>query len=137
MDSTRLQAARAIKEEVIQEGLTNTKLTGWQPANTKPRKQELWWALMERDPSVRPKNWGAEKIVEKLMAWEGELPPTDHFTSPDTAPDPGPEIRYQMISAGSRHRRGWRRRLTLLAVFGHGPKSAFSEARLAARAQTC
>ena len=68
IDFTRLQAARAIKDNVIKDGLSNLKLTGWQPANTKPRKAELWWALMERDPTARPKNWGVEKIVQALMA---------------------------------------------------------------------
>ena len=96
IDFTRLQAARAIKDNVIKDGLSNLKLTGWQPANTKPRKAELWWALMERDPTARPKNWGVEKIVQALMAYTGPHPQVTHFLAPvcgtgDVPPPPPPD----------------------------------------------
>ena len=43
------------------------KLSGWQPVQTKPRKQELWQAILERDPSQRPKNWKIEEMVKYLI----------------------------------------------------------------------
>jgi hypothetical protein len=43
------------------------KLSGWKPETSKPRQSELWQAIMERDPSQKPKHWDVKKCVAWLM----------------------------------------------------------------------
>ena len=64
LDKDRLVEARKISQN---NQPTNKKLTGWQPQNTKPRKQELWQAILERDHKQKPKNWSIEDMVKYLM----------------------------------------------------------------------
>ena len=46
----RLEAARKIS---ITNKPTNDKLNGWKPLESKPRKDELWQAILERDSTKR------------------------------------------------------------------------------------
>ena len=42
------------------------KLVGWKPLQTKPRKQELWQVILERDSTQKPQFWSVEKMVKHL-----------------------------------------------------------------------
>ena len=64
LEQVRLVEARKISHN---NQPANKKLTGWKPQNTKPRKQELWQAILERDPKQKPKNWSIEDMVKYLM----------------------------------------------------------------------
>ena len=84
LDMDRLAQARNISGE---NKPTDAKLSGWKPLNTKPRKQEMWQAILERDPSQRPKNWKTEEMVKFLV----EHPIHDPSTIPEQAgTPPGP-----------------------------------------------
>ena len=60
----RLEAARNISTT---NKPTNEKLNGWKPLETKPRKDELWQAILECDSTKRPKNWSVQDMVKDLM----------------------------------------------------------------------
>jgi len=77
-----MTAARAISGTNKPE---NNKLIGWKPLDTKPRKQELWQALLERDPNLKPKEWTIAKMVQKLI----DLPAGT--TGPEVAEVASPE----------------------------------------------
>ena len=64
LDKDRLAEARKINHTNKPLGL---KLGGWKPPQTKPRKQELWQVILERDSSQRPKNWAIESMVKYLI----------------------------------------------------------------------
>ena len=49
----RLEAARNISNT---NKPASEKLNGWKPLQTKPRKDELWQAILERDSTKRPKH---------------------------------------------------------------------------------
>ena len=64
LDLVRLDAARQIQTGWVPSGFTfHEKLSGWKPEASKPRQSELWQAIMERDPSQKPKHWDVKKCV--------------------------------------------------------------------------
>ena len=85
LDKDRLAEARRISDK---NKPNNIKLTGWQPAQTKPRKQELWQAVLERDPSQRPKNWMIQDMVKYLL--KHPLPDSSIIPDSGVAPPPKP-----------------------------------------------
>ena len=80
-DPLKLQAARDI---IPGKTISPVNLTGWAPAKTKPRKQELMRAILERDSSQRCKHWSVEKCVHFLL----ETPPAVIAAAIGAAPDP-------------------------------------------------
>ena len=60
----RLEAARNISNT---NKPASEKLNGWKPLQTKPRKDELWQAILERDSTKKPKNWQVNDMVKYLM----------------------------------------------------------------------
>ena len=71
LDAGKLTQARNITGSNKPDSL---KLAGFKPAKEKPRKQELWQAVMERDSKQRPKHWPTEKMVNFLIT----TPPVVH-----------------------------------------------------------
>ena len=68
LDLVRLDAARQIQTGWVPSGFAfHEKLSGWKPETSKPRQSELWQAIMERDPSQKPKHWDVKKCVMWLM----------------------------------------------------------------------
>ena len=68
----------------------DTKLKGWKPANLKPTKNELWQAVMLRDPSSLCKNWEVHKLVEALLKLPVTGPAPDAAEEePELEPEPG------------------------------------------------
>ena len=80
-DPLKLQAAQDI---IPGKTISPVNLTGWAPAKTKPRKQELMRAILERDSSQRCKHWPVEKCVLFLL----ETPPAVIAAAIGAAPDP-------------------------------------------------
>ena len=58
-DASKVDADKLSQARKIQPGYVpcHPKLTGFQPAKSKPGKNELWFAIMERDSSCRPASW--------------------------------------------------------------------------------
>jgi hypothetical protein len=77
-DASKVDADKLSQARKIQPGYVpcHPKLTGFQPAKSKPGKNELWFAIMERDSSCRPASWAIEACVKKLLILP--LGPTAH-----------------------------------------------------------
>ena len=76
LDHKRLDQARKIDSD---HPPSNFKLNGFKPGNEKPRTQELWQAIMERDRKQRPKNWSFEKMVKFLVDTKNPKPATQQL----------------------------------------------------------
>ena len=96
LDQTKLAHARNIS---CDNAPGKTNLSGFKPATEKPRHRELWQAVMERDPTNRPKNWSMETCVKWL------LDPANK-PSPDSAPGgtgpAGPEVAAEDERVGTK-----------------------------------
>ena len=64
LDPAKLAQARLISQRNKPPAVS---LAGFKPVKDKPRKAELWQAVMERDATQRPKNWGVAKMVTWLQ----------------------------------------------------------------------
>ena len=92
LDLVRLDAARQIQTGWVPSGFTfHEKLSGWKPEASKPRQSELWQAIMERDPSQKPKHWDVKKCVAWLM--QSAAVPTATISPALGAPAPGAPAR--------------------------------------------
>jgi len=89
LDLVKLDAARQIQMGWVPSGFTfHEKLSGWKPETSKPRQSELWQAIMERDPSQKPKHWDVKKCVAWLM--QSAALPTATISPALGAPVPAP-----------------------------------------------
>jgi len=87
LDLVRLDAARQIQTGWVPSGFPfHEKLSGWKPETSKPRQSELWQAIMERDPSQKPKHWDVKKCVTWLM--QSRAPPKVTILTVLGAPPP-------------------------------------------------
>ena len=84
-DPLKLQAARDISKG---KPISPANLTGWAPAKTKPRKQELMRAVLERDCAQRCKYWSVEKCVLFLLNTTAMVTGAESVGAPDPAAAP-------------------------------------------------
>ena len=69
LKANKIQAARTIHKG---NPPAHHKLNGWAPPGDKPTKNELWYVLLERNPTLRPKNWSVETMVKTLSEMEAQ-----------------------------------------------------------------
>jgi hypothetical protein len=112
LEQGRLDAARNISADNMP---NNAKLNGWKPLNTKPRKPELWQAILERSSTARPKAWPIDAMVKWLQDNNPTQPLPMHLSPAPTSPaitTPVTAVALVAVdtsAADSAHKQRWSR----------------------------